>query len=218
MGNLAGTIIAEPATSAEGILAQMLADVMKAEQVPVDSHFFDELGADSLVMAKFCARTRKREDLPSVSMKDIYAHPTIRSLAESFGIAEAEAEVNLDAISTLIQPRDPILVRSAAPASTRQYLTCGALQLLFFLVYVWAAALVGARAYEWISAAQGYEEIYLRSVAFGGAGFVILCAVPILAKWVLVGRWKPQQIRIWSLGYFRFWVVKTLVRSNPLPS
>jgi len=216
MGNLAGTIAAEPATSAEGILAQMLADVMKAEQVPVDSHFFDDLGADSLVMAKFCARARKREDLPSVSMKDIYAHPTIRSLAESFGIAEAEAEVNLDAIATLIQPRDPILVRSAAPASTRQYLTCGALQLLFFLGYVWAAALVGARAYEWISAAQGYEEIYLRSVAFGGAGFVILCAVPILAKWVLIGRWKPQQIRIWSLGYFRFWVVKTLVRSNPL--
>ena len=216
MGNLAGTIAVEPATSAEGILAKMLADVMKTEQVPVDSHFFDDLGADSLVMAKFCARTRKREDLPSVSMKDIYAHPTIRSLAESFGIAEAEAEVNLDAIATLIQPRDPILVRSAAPASTRQYLTCGALQLLFFLGYVWAAALVGARAYEWISAAKGYEEIYLRSVAFGGAGFIILCAVPILAKWVLIGRWKPQQIRIWSLGYFRFWVVKTLVRSNPL--
>ena len=73
MGSLAGTITAEPATSAEGILAEMLADVMKTEQVPVDSHFFDDLGADSLVMAKFCARVRKREDLPSVSMKDIYA-------------------------------------------------------------------------------------------------------------------------------------------------
>ena len=115
MGSLAGTITAEPATSAEGMLAEMLADVMKVEQVPVDSHFFDDLGADSLVMAKFCARVRKREDLPSVSMKDIYAHPTIRSLAESFADAEAEAEVNLDAIATLIQPRDPILARSAAP-------------------------------------------------------------------------------------------------------
>jgi aryl carrier-like protein len=79
MGNLAGTITAEPTTSIEGILAGMLADVIKAEQVPVDGHFFEELGADSLVMAKFCARVRKREGLPSVSMKDIYAHPTIRS-------------------------------------------------------------------------------------------------------------------------------------------
>jgi non-ribosomal peptide synthetase-like protein len=220
MGNLAGTLTAEPTTGAVGMLAEMLADVMKVEQVPVDSHFFDELGADSLVMAKFCARARKREDLPSIAMKDIYAHPTIRSLAESFGLAEVEAEaeakVNLDAIATLIQPRDPILARSAAPASTRQYLVCGALQVLFFLGYAWAVAIVGARAYEWISAAKGHEEIYLRSVVFGGAVFIVLCTVPILAKWVLIGRWKPRQIRIWSLGYFRFWIVKTLVRSNPL--
>ena len=218
MGSLAGTLTAEPATSSEGILAEMLADVMKIERVPFDSHFFDDLGADSLVMAKFCARVRKREGLPVMSMQDIYAHPSIRRLAQAFGIAEAESEVSLDAIATLIQPRDPILARSAAPApaSTRQYLLCGALQLLFFLGYAWAAAFVGARAYEWISAAKGYEEIYLRSVVFGGAGFIILCTLPILAKWVLIGRWKPQQIRIWSLGYVRFWIVKTLVRSNPL--
>jgi non-ribosomal peptide synthetase-like protein len=216
MGNLAGTITAEPATSAEEMLAEMLADVMKVEQVPLDSNFFDDLGADSLVMAKFCARVRKREGLPVMSMKDIYAHPTIRSLAEAFGIADAEAEVNLDAIPTLIQPWDPILVRSAAPASTRQYLACGALQLLFFLGYAWAAALAGTWAYVWVSAAKGYEAIYLRSVAFGGASFIVLCSLPILAKWVLIGRWEPQQIRIWSLGYVRFWVVKTLVRSNPL--
>ena len=59
----------------------MLADVVDAEQVSVDSHFFDDLGADSMLMAQFCARVRKRADLPSVSMQDIYQHPTIRSLA-----------------------------------------------------------------------------------------------------------------------------------------
>ena len=218
MGSLAGTLTADPPISAEAVLAEMLADVMKAERVPLDSHFFDDLGADSLVMAKFCARVRKRDGLPVMSMQDVYAHPSIRRLAQAFGIADAEAEVNLDAIATLIQPRDPILARSPAPAptSTRQYLMCGALQLLFFLGYAWAAAFAGARAYEWISAAKGYEEIYLRSVVFGGAGFIVLCTLPIVAKWVLIGRWKPRQIRIWSPEYFRFWVVKTLVKSNPL--
>jgi non-ribosomal peptide synthetase-like protein len=93
---------------------------------------------------------------------------------------------------------------------------CGALQLLSFLVYAWVIATVGSRAYEFISAAKGYEQIYLRSVVFSGAAFIAVCTLPILAKWVLIGRWKPQQIRIWSLQYFRFWVVKTLVRSNPL--
>src|SRR5438477_3788915 len=30
-------------------------------------------------------------------------------------------------------------------------------------------------------------------------------------------RWKPRQIRLWSLEYVRFWIVKTLIRSNPAP-
>jgi non-ribosomal peptide synthetase-like protein len=214
MGILLETMTADPAAGTESILAEMLAEVMRAERVPVDGHFFDDLGADSLVMAKFCARVRKREDLPSVSMKDIYAHPTIRSLAESFGPAEAEAD--LDAVPTVIQARDPVVPERAAKGSTRQYIVCGTLQLLFFLGYAWAAALVGARAYDWISAGKGLTDIYLRAVVFGGAGFIVVCTVPILAKWVLIGRWKPRQIRIWSLGYVRFWIVKTLVRSNPL--
>ena len=214
MGTLLETMTVVPAAGTEAILAEMLAEVMRAERVPVDGHFFDDLGADSLVMAKFCARVRKREDLPSVSMKDIYAHPTIRSLAESFELAEAEAD--LDAVPTVIQPRDPVVPERAAEASTRQYIVCGTLQLLFFLGYAWAAALVGARAYEWISAGKGLTDIYLRSVVFGGVGFIVVCTVPILAKWVLIGRWKPRQIRIWSLGYVRFWIVRTLVRSNPL--
>ena len=53
--------------------------------MPVDSNFFDDLGADSMVMAQFCARVRKRPDLPSVSMKDIYQHPTIAGLATALG-------------------------------------------------------------------------------------------------------------------------------------
>src|SRR5207237_7105148 len=43
----------------------------------------------------------------------------------------------------------------------------------------------------------------------------VVCAVPIAAKWLIIGRWKPQRIRIWSLAYVRFWIVKTLIRSNP---
>ena len=57
--------------------------------MPADSHFFDDLGADSLVMAKFCARVRKRADLPSISMKDIYAASDDQSPRESFEMAEA---------------------------------------------------------------------------------------------------------------------------------
>src|SRR6266699_1718477 len=78
---------AGPTTGTERILAEVLADVVRVERVSVDSHFFEDLGANSLVMAHFCARVRKRADLPSVSMKDVYQHPTIRSLATALADA-----------------------------------------------------------------------------------------------------------------------------------
>ena len=74
-------------SSTESAFAEVLADVMGVERVSADSNFFDDLGADSMVMARFCARVRKRPELPSVSIKDIYQHPTIKSLATA--VAEA---------------------------------------------------------------------------------------------------------------------------------
>jgi non-ribosomal peptide synthetase-like protein len=195
-----------PTAGTERILAEILAGIVRVERVSVDSHFFGDLGADSLVMAHFCARVRKRADLPSVSMKDIYRYPTLRSLATALA-------------DTAPAPREssaPTSSEVATPVGTLQYLLCGTLQFLIFLVYSYLAALVATRGFDWISAGSGSIDIYLRSVLFGGASFLGLCTLPILAKWMLIGRWKPQQIRIWGLAYLRFWCVKTLVRLNPL--
>ena len=54
-------------------------------RVPRRQQLLRHLGADSMVMAQFCARVRKRADLPAVSMKDIYQHPTIADLATAIG-------------------------------------------------------------------------------------------------------------------------------------
>src|SRR5881409_4145479 len=107
---------------AESIFAEVLADVLRVDRVSVDSHFFDDLGADSLVMAHFCARVRKRGDLPSVSMRDIYRYPTIRSLAKAL------ADVALSAKPAAVGALEP-----PTPTTTREYVLCGALQVLFYL-------------------------------------------------------------------------------------
>ena len=113
-----------PATGTEGLLAELLAEIVGAEQVSVDSHFFDDLGADSLVMARFCARVRKRPELPSVSMKDIYAHPTIRSLATTLEeIAPSPVESSVPAWIEPARPAGTVSVRrlwSAAVAVLRR--------------------------------------------------------------------------------------------------
>ena len=89
--SLATALVDTAPMPVERVFADMLADVMGVERVSVDSNFFDDLGADSMVMARFCARVRKRPDLPSVSIKDIYQHPTITSLATALGDTAAVA-------------------------------------------------------------------------------------------------------------------------------
>jgi non-ribosomal peptide synthetase-like protein len=189
----------------ERILAEMLAGVLRVDRVPVDSHFFDELGADSLVMAHFCARLRKRGDLPSVSMKDVYAHPTIRRLAAAVG----------DLAAAPARPAAAAVLELPTPTSAREYVLCGVWQVLFYLGYSYLGVLAAVEGYEWMVAGSQGVVGYLRVVRFSAVAFLVVCAVPIAAKWLLIGRWKPQQIRIWSFDYVRFWIVKTLIKSNP---
>jgi non-ribosomal peptide synthetase-like protein len=209
---------AGPTTGTETILTEVLADIVNVERVSVDSHFFDDLGADSLKMAHFCARVRKRAELPPVSMKDVYRHPTIRGLALALAPAPvlqgapAPAQMQVPTHAQ-VPPPEPVVPRRT---STSQYLLCGTLQFLLFLGAAFLTAAIEVTGYEWVTAGTGLIDTYLRSVLFGAANFLGLCILPILAKWVLIGRWKPQQIRIWSLAYVRFWFVKSLVQKNPL--
>ncbi len=205
MSTIAAELRSPLASGAESILAEVLAGVLRVERVPPDSHFFNELGADSLQMAHFCARVRKRGDLPPVSMKDIYAHPTIRRLAAALADV-APASAKLAAAPALELP---------TPTSAREYVLCGALQALFYLGYTYLGVVAAIEGYEWMVAGSVGVESYLRLVLFASVAFVVVCAVPIAAKWLLVGRWKPGQIRIWSFAYVRFWIVKALLRSNP---
>src|SRR6266478_4107726 len=186
-----------PTTGLETGYAELLAEVLKVDSVSVDSHFFEDLGADSLVMAHFCARVRKRGNLPPVSMRDVYRYPTIQNLAAAL------AEVAPRPVTSPV----PVF---EAPVRTRagEYVLCGVLQAMCFLAYSYVAVLAIMAGYRWVSAGTGAVEIYLRLVLAGTGAFLAACAVPIAAKWVLVGRWKSTRIRLWSLAYVRFWVVK----------
>ncbi|MFJ9814988.1 Pls/PosA family non-ribosomal peptide synthetase [Streptomyces sp. NPDC101151] len=216
---------AGPATGTERLLAEVLAGVVRVEHVPSDSHFFNDLGADSLVMAQFCARVRKRADLPTVSMKDIYRHPTIRSLATALDdtaptsvpspAAEGPAPTRTPADAGT-PAEEPTRAGISTAAGNRRYIVCGLLQFLIFLGYSCLVALGTTASYEWISAGSGLPDLYLRSVLFAGAGFLTLCIVPIVAKWTLVGRWRSGEFPLWGMAYLRFWVVKTLIRTSPL--
>ncbi|WP_327656821.1 Pls/PosA family non-ribosomal peptide synthetase [Streptomyces sp. NBC_00483] len=193
------------AQGTEHVLAEVLAGVVRVDHVPPESHFFDDLCANSLVMAHFCARVRKREDLPSVSMRDVYGYPTIRSLA---------AAIDAAPLATKSPPKPP--PPPPEPGSTPRYLLCGALQFLVFVAYCALAGVAAGHGYEWVSTGSGVVEVYTRSALFGGALFAGACLLPIAAKWLLVGRWRETEFPVWSLAYLRFWTVKALLHANPM--
>ena len=127
-------------------LAEVLAGVLGVEQVPVDDDFFQDLGADSLVMAQFCARVRKQPDLPQVSMKEIYGNPNISALAAALQVPpqqDKEAEPS-PAVASVPETPPPM------DARTWEYVTCGALQVLVYIGYCLVAGLIAVVGYQWV--------------------------------------------------------------------
>ena len=204
---------AAPTPAADPVLtgyAAVLAEVLQVDTVDPDAHVFDDLGADSMVMARFCARVRKHPDLPAASIKDVYAHPTLRRLATAVAGPVPAVPEPSDATPVPAAP-----ARTVRRATSVEYVLCGVMQVLLFLGYMLLNTSILIWAFNWIDAGSGLVD-YARSVVAGGAAFLAACLLPITVKWLLIGRWKPVEVPIWTLGYVRFWLVKTLVISNPL--
>ena len=200
-----------PTTAAEETLAAQLGAVLSLDKVSTDAHFFNDLGADSLLMARYCARIRKETALPAAAMQDIYENPTVRQLAACLETRHSESVLSAAVPETGAAVPEPM-----PQVSAFRYAMCGAIQLLAFLGYMMFAAWLLVFGYEWTAAGTNPLDMWLRAVGFGAATFVALSVVPIIVKWVFVGRWKPGTIRIWSVAYLRFWAVKTITRANPL--
>lgn len=207
--SLAGTgSYTVPATPVEEMLAAELAAVLRLDRVSTDAHFFNDLGANSLLMAHFCARVRAHKELIPPAMKDIYLNPSVQQLALLLSASQPEADDEV-APATAAVP-------AGRTASTAQYVTCGALQLLIFLGYTTWGSLLLVLGYQWVSGGSDLVQMWVRAIGFGALSFVVFSLVPVLLKWVLIGRWKSGQIQIWSMDYVRFWAVKILVQANPM--
>ena len=192
---------AEPTTAMERLLAEALTSALALDRASIDGDFFKDYGAHSLLMARFCARIRQASPLTQVAMRDIYANPTIRRLAAALEAARPPVETYADAPADRPDPR--------------AYALTGAAQIAAFglggFVMVW----LGLLSLNYARAAAGFEATFWRSEALVWAWFLGLNAFAVAAKWALIGRARPQQIRLWSPAYFRFWLARRLVGLAP---
>ena len=193
------------ATKQEALLAEALGQALGEPSVSATADFFADLGANSITMARFSSNVRKDPQLPPVSIRDTYLHPTIRALAAALGPAPTAA------------PAPPGTTASPARrrASSFEYALCGTLQLLTILIGTALAGAIVVIGAQFTLATTG-PEIWLRSILVVAVTFVAGCVLPIAGKWLLVGRWTEREIPVWTLDYYRFWLVKSLVNLSPL--
>jgi non-ribosomal peptide synthetase-like protein len=198
-----GGVYVAPETELEESLADLLADLLQLDQVSVEDHFFDNLGTNSLLMARYSAKIRKELGLTDFSMRDIYQNPTVRALAALLESKADEAKPE----GNKSQYRIP---------SKLEYYGCGAAQLLFFVGNIALGLWLMVVSMNWIFSATSMGDAYFRSVTFGLATLTVSLALPFAAKWGLIGRWKEERFPVWSPAYFRFWVVRQYIQVNPM--
>jgi non-ribosomal peptide synthetase-like protein len=192
---------AEPTTAVERLLAGALTSSLALDRASIDGDFFKDYGAHSLLMARFCARIRQVAPLTQVAMRDIYAHTTIRRLAAALETARPPVETYADS-------------PAAAPRKLAYALT-GAAQLAAFLVGGFVMVAAGLASLSYTRAGSGFAATFGRSEIVVWAWFLGLNALAIAAKWALIGRARPTEIRLWSVAYFRFWLARRLVALAP---
>ena len=200
---LIGDRHAPPSTPTEELLCRALSETLDLEEVSVDSDFFEDYGAHSLLMARFCAKVRQLEPSMHVAMRDVYMNPTVRRLARA-----------VDAVKPL-EAAEPELAPAHRPSNLAYY-GCGGAQAAFYFVIGALGFGLVQLSFEWTYAAvDSALALYVRALAVVAALFFGLEALAVAAKWLLIGRARPQVLPIWSFAYFRFWAAKQLVQLAP---
>jgi non-ribosomal peptide synthetase-like protein len=201
-----------PCGRTECVLAEELAAMLGVDRVSAAAHFFDDLGANSLLLARFAARVRARTTLPPIAMRDMYLHPTVTALA-------ALADAGVATVAPVAPPACPPgtgTERARLRPSTAAHLLCGAAQLALFLVSVTVSSALMVVVLEWLRRAPTFVDLWQRSMVVSTATFGGYLVLSTAAKWLLVGRWTAGEFPLWGARYLRFWIVQRILRANPL--
>ncbi len=204
----------QPHTDSERRIAEVWRSLFSPQPVSIDHDFFLDHGGHSLLAARMVSQLRKDPRFARVSVADVYAHPTIASLAAAVDAATPQAQPRHKTESrSLYRRRNQVHER-------RRYFFAGITQAAgLYLVF-------GFQAVEWVTPYLVYFLLVadgaspLRSAAWAAASvigmFPLLVLVALAAKWVVLGRIRPGRHPLWGAYYLRWWLVHSLIESVPL--
>jgi non-ribosomal peptide synthetase-like protein len=196
-----------PHSALESHVAGVWQKVLGTETISIEDDLFLDLGGHSLLAARIVSELRKTAPLDGLSMADIYAHPTIKSLAAAF---EGRQRPGQPVKETL--PRNPVPFWRHFWCGTAQ-----AISLIFILSFF---------ALQWLAPYLTYtilieEEYDFLASVLGALGslivlYPIMVTIPIVLKWLVIGRYRPGSYPLWGFYYFRWWLVTTVEAAVPV--
>jgi len=191
------------ATETEAALAAAWARAFHRPVGP-DDDFFTDLGGHSLLAAVMVSALRARPGFGGLSVPDVYAFPTVRALA---------AELDRREPAAAPQPSAPPLPGRGRRWRCHAAQFAGLYPLLAHFGLQWLAPYL---TYSWLID-HDWDRIPSLAAALG----VVLVLSPamfilsIAAKWILLGRVRPGEHRLWGFYHWRWWLATRIQAATP---
>lgn len=191
-----------PSTVTEAHLLKAAREILGLTVIGFDADFFQELGGNSLLAARFVSELRKIPHLSGVALQDVYTTRTLRRLGQAMD-ERARRGGNERADLSFVPP--PLL---------RRFL-CGLAQAvaLPFIIAIVTAQWIGlllASIYLVRDDAPWWTEVGTLCLVYVSLNLGAKMLVVAL-KWLVIGRTRPGVYPLWGAYYFRLWLVQRLV-------
>ncbi|MFC5720678.1 Pls/PosA family non-ribosomal peptide synthetase [Streptomyces gamaensis] len=213
-----------PATALERQLAAVWQEITGTaeDELSVEDDFFCDLGGHSMLAARLVSRLRREPRLRGIAMGDLYAHPTVRTLAAFVGTTEHDTPDQAPTDTTAPPPLRHSGIR---------VWTCGLAQLATF--YTWMLVLslplltlfyrlcvtldLPVQGLTGSGPAAWFAHLDWRLfIPVDAAWFVLGTGLlPVLAARLLLAGVTPGWYPLWGRTYLRFWLYGKVLALSP---
>ncbi|MEJ2884815.1 Pls/PosA family non-ribosomal peptide synthetase [Actinomycetospora aeridis] len=200
-----------PVVAPEGELEEHIAAVwaestgVPEHELSVEADFFDALGGHSLLAATTVTLLRERGIGGSPAVRDLYAHPTVRSLAAHLATAGSG-----ETTSAAARP-------GPTRHSGRRVAAAGAAQAVLIYLLLLAVTLPLSWVYTTNDGTVSTAVLAQVLVAGAAAWLGVRWVLPVLLARPLAAGIRPGHYRLWGPTYLRLWTLDLVLRQAPLP-
>jgi non-ribosomal peptide synthetase-like protein len=169
------------------------------KKIDAQQDFFTDLNGHSLLAASFVSSLRKNAGISGASLRDVYTQRPLFNLIKQW---ETQAATSTQKVTEFI------------PINKWRYRICWLAQTFaLFIIYGLFASQIYLPylGYYFVQTEiESHSLGLLASLALFCLVTPMLSVISIMAKWILIGKYKQGEYPLWGVYYFKWWFVEKL--------